>query len=336
MVLNRPIVGMSPTKSGQGYWLVASDGGIFAFGDATFAGSTGNLKLARAITGMATTPGGRGYWLTASDGGVFAFGDAGFHGAARERIITPESGRGIVAVVPTKTGGGYWQVAASGRVFAFGDAAAGLGGPTSARSTIVGMAARGSASPLAPANGKPTAVLPRGPAPQFFSSTANLTWGTSPSKDEKDKAGKGLALADAGNRVFVGGEFAGMVPPVPQSQWGRNASTRSLASTCVSYRIPTPDARAGRHAEDQPDTLVAHLGDLGPAEVVGLLVGRHKRLDQRVRPPTTAMAVGAWSRLGTAPAAASRSTSWWRVSKRPRASRLARTWPGWHRPFLEA
>ena len=32
--LNQPMVGMAPTPTGNGYWLVASDGGIFAFGDA--------------------------------------------------------------------------------------------------------------------------------------------------------------------------------------------------------------------------------------------------------------------------------------------------------------
>ena len=246
MTLNRPIVGMSATKSGQGYWLVASDGGIFAFGDAVFSGSTGNLKLVRGITGMATTPGGRGYWLTASDGGVFAFGDARFHGAARDRILTPESGRGVVAVVPTKTGGGYWQVAASGKVFAFGDAAAGLGSPTSARSTIVGMAARGTGpgAPAAITNVKATAVLPSGPAPQFFSSSANLTWGMSPSEEEKDKAGKGLALAEAGNRVFVGGEFAGMVPPGATTPSGRRDKSAPTPITTRPY-LAALDATTG-------------------------------------------------------------------------------------------
>ena len=32
--LNKPIVGMAATPDGGGYWLVASDGGIFTFGDA--------------------------------------------------------------------------------------------------------------------------------------------------------------------------------------------------------------------------------------------------------------------------------------------------------------
>jgi hypothetical protein len=43
---------MTATRSGKGYWLVASDGGIFAFGDATFLGSTGDLTLAKPIVGM--------------------------------------------------------------------------------------------------------------------------------------------------------------------------------------------------------------------------------------------------------------------------------------------
>jgi hypothetical protein len=61
---------------------VASDGGIFAFGDAGFYGSAGGLDLNRPIVGMASTPAGHGYWLVASDGGIFAFGDAGFYGSA--------------------------------------------------------------------------------------------------------------------------------------------------------------------------------------------------------------------------------------------------------------
>ena len=43
--LNQPVVGMAATRDGGGYWLVASDGGIFAFGDATFYGSMGGKPL---------------------------------------------------------------------------------------------------------------------------------------------------------------------------------------------------------------------------------------------------------------------------------------------------
>jgi len=72
---------MASTRDGQGYWLVASDGGIFAFGDATFLGSAGGMSLNKPIVGIASTPDGQGYWLVASDGGIFSFGDAGFHGS---------------------------------------------------------------------------------------------------------------------------------------------------------------------------------------------------------------------------------------------------------------
>jgi hypothetical protein len=45
---------MARTPSGKGYWLVASDGGIFNYGDALFYGSTGNITLNKQIVGMAT------------------------------------------------------------------------------------------------------------------------------------------------------------------------------------------------------------------------------------------------------------------------------------------
>jgi hypothetical protein len=48
------MVGMAATPSGHGYWLVASDGGIFAFGDAAFYGSTGALHLNRPVVGMSS------------------------------------------------------------------------------------------------------------------------------------------------------------------------------------------------------------------------------------------------------------------------------------------
>jgi hypothetical protein len=46
---------MSVDLTGTGYWLVASDGGIFAFGTAPFYGSTGNIRLNQPIVGMAST-----------------------------------------------------------------------------------------------------------------------------------------------------------------------------------------------------------------------------------------------------------------------------------------
>ncbi len=101
-----------------GYWMVASDGGIFAFGGAKFFGSTGAVKLNMPIVGMAATPSGNGYWLVASDGGIFAFGDAGFFGSTGAMKLN----KPIVGMAATRSGKGYWLVASDGGIFAFGDA----------------------------------------------------------------------------------------------------------------------------------------------------------------------------------------------------------------------
>ena len=54
--LAAPVVGTAATPSGLGYWVVAADGGVFAFGDAPFEGSTGNIHLNAPVVGMAATP----------------------------------------------------------------------------------------------------------------------------------------------------------------------------------------------------------------------------------------------------------------------------------------
>ncbi|HYH52426.1 MAG TPA: hypothetical protein VEG38_23010, partial [Acidimicrobiia bacterium] len=219
--LNKPIVGMAATPSGDGYWLVASDGGIFSFGDARFFGSTGAVTLAKPIVGMAANPSGNGYWLVASDGGIFAFGDAAFHGAGPQRPAS--AARTVVSMVPSATGAGYWQAAASGELLAFGDAP-GLGHPSSPSKPVVGMAAAPASTPI-PTLGDGVVVVPheestttttepdrRGP-PQYFANAANFTWGTSASTVEPGKAGRVLALAEAGDKVFLAGEFAGAALP---------------------------------------------------------------------------------------------------------------------------
>jgi hypothetical protein len=69
------------TGAANGYYEVASDGGLFAFGTAPFYGSMGGKPLNQPVVGLASTPGGGGYWEVASDGGLFAFGDAAFYGS---------------------------------------------------------------------------------------------------------------------------------------------------------------------------------------------------------------------------------------------------------------
>ena len=117
--LDEPIVAIATTDGGGGYYEVASDGGVFAFGDAVFHGSMGGKPLDKPIVGIATTTDGGGYYEVASDGGVFAFGDAVFHGSMGGKPLDEP----IVAIATTDGGGGYYEVASDGGVFAFGNAA---------------------------------------------------------------------------------------------------------------------------------------------------------------------------------------------------------------------
>jgi hypothetical protein len=117
--INGTVVGIARTPDSKGYWLAASDGGIFAFGDAAFYGSMGGTHLNQPIVGITATSDGRGYWLAASDGGIFAFGDAAFYGSMGDTHFNQP----IVGITATSDGRGYWLVASDGGVFAFGDAA---------------------------------------------------------------------------------------------------------------------------------------------------------------------------------------------------------------------
>ncbi|HEV7677224.1 MAG TPA: glycosyl hydrolase family 18 protein [Candidatus Dormibacteraeota bacterium] len=120
-----------------GYWMGATDGGVFSFGRAHFHGSTGNMALNQPVVGMASTPSGQGYWLVASDGGIFSFGDAAFYGSTGNIRLN----RPIVGMASTPSGHGYWLVASDGGIFSFGDAVfRGSTGNIRLNQPVVGMA----------------------------------------------------------------------------------------------------------------------------------------------------------------------------------------------------
>ena len=116
--LNAPVVGMVPSVTGNGYLMVASDGGVFAFGDAHFAGSCpgigGCVGSAVAVVPDATN---NGYWVVTSVGAVYAFGDAGYFGGPGQQSSP------ITSAVATPSGHGYWILDGAGQVFGYGDAA---------------------------------------------------------------------------------------------------------------------------------------------------------------------------------------------------------------------
>jgi SpoIID/LytB domain protein len=111
-------LGNQPSGGVGGYWIDATDGGVFSFGNAAFHGSTGNIRLNQPVVGMSATPDAGGYWEVASDGGVFSFGDAVFHGSTGNIVLN----KPMVGMATTPSGNGYWLVASDGGVFSFGDA----------------------------------------------------------------------------------------------------------------------------------------------------------------------------------------------------------------------
>jgi hypothetical protein len=133
--LVRPMVGIAQHSTG-GYYLVAADGGIFAY-KAPYLGSMGGHPLNAPMVGMACTPSGKGYWTVASDGGIFAFGDARFFGSMGGHPLNAP----MVGMACTPSGKGYWTVASDGGIFAFGDARFfGSMGGRHLNEPIVGMA----------------------------------------------------------------------------------------------------------------------------------------------------------------------------------------------------
>ena len=116
---SQPVNGIAPTKTGNGYWFVAWDGGVFGFGDARFYGSTGNRRLNAPVDGMAATP---------TRQGLLARRVRRRHLRLRRRALLrldgqhPPCARRSSAWRRSPSGKGYWLVASDGGVFGFGDA----------------------------------------------------------------------------------------------------------------------------------------------------------------------------------------------------------------------
>jgi ligand-binding sensor domain-containing protein len=220
-VLNKPVVGMAQTADGGGYWMVASDGGIFAYGDAGFYGSAGNLSLNEPIVGMAATPDGKGYWLVASDGGIFAYGDATFYGSAGSLSLN----KPVVGMAATRDGKGYWLVASDGGVFAYGDATFyGSTGSIQLNKPVVGMTSTldGKGYWFVASDG---GIFAYGDA-TFHGSTGNITLAQPVvgMAITADGSGYWMTAADGGIFAFnapTTGAFPALVHPSPMSPGSR-------------------------------------------------------------------------------------------------------------------
>jgi hypothetical protein len=227
-----------------GYWMVARDGGVFAFCDARFHGSTGAIRLNQPIVGMASTKTGNGYWLVASDGGIFAFGDAVFRGSTGAiRLNQP-----IVGMARSASGNGYWLVASDGGIFAFGDAKFfGSTGAIRLNQPIVGMASTPSGNGywLVARDG---GIFAFGDA-KFFGSTGAIRLNQPIVGMAPTPTGKGywLVAADGGIFAFGDARFKGSTgairlnqPIVGMSQTPAGDGYRLVASDGGIFSFDAP------------------------------------------------------------------------------------------------
>jgi hypothetical protein len=202
-----------------GYWLVASDGGVFTFGGVRYEGSAGAVPLRAAVVAMAPTPSGRGYWLVASDGGVFAYGDAPFAGSLGGLPASARPTSPVVAIVPTPSGQGYWMATANGSIYSFGDAPFfGSAGGTRLGGAIVAMAATpdGTGYWLVGADG---GVLTYGSA-KFYGSAGAIHLSKPIVGMAADPAGTGywLVASDGGVFSFGTAQFQGSTGAIRLNQ----------------------------------------------------------------------------------------------------------------------
>jgi len=80
---------IASTPSGNGYWILHSDGSVWSFGDAQYFGGLnpgapvggGAMPAGVAAISIEGHPGGEGYWILSSVHAVYAFGAAPYHGA---------------------------------------------------------------------------------------------------------------------------------------------------------------------------------------------------------------------------------------------------------------
>lgn len=110
-------VGIVVTRSGNGYWIVDSSGGLYSLGDAVYHGRV--PKTPNYIVGLAATPGGNGYVVADLGGEVFRFGDAPAAPAATDpQRAVPNALRGkAVAGIALDPVGGYAVVDVDGTVY---------------------------------------------------------------------------------------------------------------------------------------------------------------------------------------------------------------------------
>jgi hypothetical protein len=108
------VVALTAAPDGQGYWVLAAGGQVYAFGAARAYASRVPRRPSAPAVGMAATADGRGYWVVDANGAVWSFGDAS---SPQSRLPAPSGA--IVGIAADTATGGYWLVNSHGSVYSF-------------------------------------------------------------------------------------------------------------------------------------------------------------------------------------------------------------------------
>ena len=132
-----PIVAIASTPTGRGYWLLGQDGGVFAFGDASFEGAATSFDHQAPLVGMAPTP-------RATATTCWAPTAACSPSATRTSTVRTIGHHISTAIAVPRNGRGYEVATIDGSIFGFGGApSVTAGADPLARSTrSSGIAAR--------------------------------------------------------------------------------------------------------------------------------------------------------------------------------------------------
>jgi hypothetical protein len=171
-------------------------------------------------------------------------------------------------MVPAADGQGYWQASSAGELQAFGSALDFGGVPGTLARPVVGMTAMPAGATGVPTTNPTgpgttdttgpstttTTLLPSG-SPQPFSSSAVLSsWRTPDDAARPGYAQLVTAVAQYGNRVFIGGEFTNLLDP---NKVAANPPIQYLAELDASTGAPIPGSTWTANA--QPDKIVKAL-----------------------------------------------------------------------------
>ena len=252
---------MAPTPSGDGYWLVGSDGKVFSYGDAAALGSASALKSAAAI---ASTPSGAGYWAVGTNGALAVFGDAADLGHPTGALAKPIVGMAVLPATATTSGGRARPSPAEAK---------GPRPPTPRfrRHDVVGNLTKLYGSHALDGTIGTRARLTQDPSHPFREMCS--PWDSclhNINEDTANYAEEVRAFAQVGNRLFVGGFIHGLLDPSTGGKGTKvyddinylvelDATTGKVASDLTFTRNAAPNATV-EGMTVSPDGKILYIG----------------------------------------------------------------------------